>query len=63
MYSTVRSNIVQDDPLPKIKKVFARTCKEEQHHTLSAITVEDMGGTQMGGVFAVVKASPMPSVG
>lgn len=34
VYSTVRSSIIQEETLPKIK-VYTRICKEEQHHQLS----------------------------
>lgn len=57
MYSTVRSNIIQEESFPKVKKVFSHICKEEQHRQLScaAATVET-DGTMKGGAFAVFKS-------
>lgn len=57
VYSTVHSNIIQEESFPKVKKVFSYICKEEQHRQLScaAATVET-GGTMKGGAFAAFKS-------
>lgn len=35
IYGNVRSSIIQHDPLPKIKLVFAMISKEEQHKQIA----------------------------
>lgn len=39
MYGTVQSRIIQEKPLPKLKSVFARICKKEQHHNFARTAV------------------------
>lgn len=44
IYRTVRSNIIQQDPMPKAKTILAQICKEEQHKYLAKSTVTDERG-------------------
>lgn len=41
MFGVVRSSIIQKEPVPKIKLVFAMVTKDEQHWTISKIVVAD----------------------
>lgn len=53
-YNTVRSHIIQEEPLPKVKSIFARVCKKEQHCQLSRVASKEIGGVVTGGAFAAV---------
>lgn len=47
-YGTVCSQIIQKEPVPKVKLVLAQICKEQRHKYHSkAATMEDRGGTGM----------------
>lgn len=41
---TMISNIIQQDPIPKVKQVLARICKEEQHRNLARTVTRDRHG-------------------
>lgn len=58
MYGTVRSSIIPEEPLTKVKSVFARIWKKEQYRNLArTTTVGKGGGIIIGGAFIVVKAA------
>lgn len=39
IFGTIRSHIIQDEPLPKIKIVFSRVSKEDQHQNLARAVI------------------------
>lgn len=50
---TVRSHLIQQEPVPKVKTVLAKICKEEQHHILAqTLTTEDRGSDDVAFVVA-----------
>lgn len=53
IYGTVRSNTIQQEPVPKVKMVLARIRKEEQHKNVSRSTVDEYNGDAVA--FAVGK--------
>lgn len=53
MFETVRSNIIQQEPVPKLKIMLSMITKEEQHQYL-AKTVDEKGD---GATFAAVKTN------
>lgn len=58
-YDTVRSQIIQKEPMPRVKQVLAQICKEEQHKNLSIPSVmEDRD--DVGIAFAAVKPAAVP---
>lgn len=63
IFGTVKSHIIQEEPLPKIKTVFARICKEEWIVTklVWAVVIEEQTGATINVVFAVV-AKPSSTV-
>lgn len=55
MYGTMRSSIIQEELLPKLKTIFARICKEEQHRSLTrAPAAEDDSTGGIGMTFTLV---------
>lgn len=55
MYGTVRSLIIQEEPLPKVKNVLAMIYKEEQHHQLTRVAMTEENGAHVSStVFASI---------
>lgn len=61
-YGTVRSNIIQKEPVPKVKQVLAQIFEEEQHKNFSkAAAMEEKEG--VGIAFVVIKPTVSPLQG
>lgn len=46
VFGTVRSSIIQEEPLPKLKQILVRICKEEHHMSIIPMgAMEEKGGT------------------
>lgn len=56
MYGTVRSSIIQEKPLPKVKSIFARICKEEKHKNLAQTLMVEDGGNVSGIAFTATES-------
>ncbi|KAI5670724.1 hypothetical protein M9H77_11088 [Catharanthus roseus] len=52
IYGTVRSHMIQQQPIPKLRTVLAKICKEEQHK--NSTRIEDYSGD--GAAFAATGA-------
>lgn len=61
VFGTVRSSIIQEEPLPKLKQILTRICKEEHHRNMiRTVAMEEKGGTAMAFV-AITKNSASAS--
>lgn len=62
LYGTVRSSIIQEEPIPKVKTVFQKICQEERHLNLArTATSEEVGGARIAFTFvkSLNTASPI----
>lgn len=54
LYGTVRSNIIQQELVLKVKAVLAKICKEEHHKNVAQSSIVDERGG-VGVAFTAIK--------
>lgn len=48
VFGTIRSSIIEEEPLPKLKQILVRICNEEYHMSIIHMAaMEEKGGTTM----------------
>ncbi|KAI5656415.1 hypothetical protein M9H77_25208 [Catharanthus roseus] len=52
IYGTVRSHMIQQEPIPKLRTILAQICKEEQHKNLTRIGDYSSDGAAAGATAA-----------